>query len=471
MPDIFDASQRSQIMSHVKNKNTSPELKLRSILHVAGYRFRINKKNLPGCPDIVLPKYKVAIFVHGCFWHGHDCSRGRRPQTNVDFWNKKINKNMERDRFVRMSLEKLGWRVLVVWECEIKRKNQESLLRKIRGFLSDKNDDHDMMELAGRRGSIMPRRSQPNNPEILQQELIRLLTNFSEEAKKDDLRAKVIALVPAFHTLRDLGSSLLPKDVAPTARDRILAYFRQYPLTVIDGDELMVVSGINEWARRVRELRVQFGWWIYSGVTFKEMAQEADDAASFSTMGVDPAKIKPDQYVLMSTQQDRDAALRWNILNEIRRKKIAVKEKLIEYFKKNIGKQVTGEELRYLAKDAKEWARRVRELRTEDGWPIATKNSGRTDLSVGVYVLEENRQAYEHDRRIPDAIRVAVLTRDDFACVNCHWNRTMLSPDDPRKMLELHHKKPHKDGGENTLENLETLCNVCHDDKHRHEKQ
>lgn len=177
----------------------------------------------------------------------------------------------------------------------------------------------------------MPRRAQPRNvPEELRQSLVDLLTNFAEELKKDDLRQKVVTLVPAFHTLRDLGSSLIPKSEAASARDRIIAYLKQYPGIVIDGDELMVVSGINEWARRVRELRVQFGWWIYSGMTFKQMAQNPDDAKAFKAMGIDPSCIKPDQYVLMRTTQDLEAAYRWNVLNEIRKKKTAVKEKIIE---------------------------------------------------------------------------------------------------------------------------------------------
>lgn len=314
----------------------------------------------------------------------------------------------------------------------------------------------------------MARRSKPkDDPEALRKSLVDLLTNFSKELKKSDLRQKVVALIPAFHTLRDLGSSLIPKSETLSARDRIIEYLKQYPQIVIDGEELMVVSGISEWARRVRELRVQFGWWIYSGVTFKQMAQNPDDAASFKVLGIDPAKIRPDQYVLMRVEQDRDAAIRWNLLNEIRKEKIAVKDKIIKYLRKSVGVQVTGEELSYLANGRTEWARRVRELRTEDGWPIVTKNTGREDLPVGVYVLEEDRQAYEHDRKIPDDVRVAVLTRDKFTCVECGWDRTKLSRDDPRTMLELHHKKHHKDGGENTEENLITLCNVCHDKKHR----
>ncbi|MDR4480545.1 MAG: HNH endonuclease signature motif containing protein [Nitrospira sp.] len=236
----------------------------------------------------------------------------------------------------------------------------------------------------------------------------------------------------------------------------------------------MVVSGIGEWARRVRELRVEFGWWIYSGVTVADMVEDArtteNDAELASlknALGIDPSKIKPDQYVLMRVEQDREAAHRWNVLNEIRKKKGSVSDRIIEYFRRNVGQEITGEELKYLAKDKKEWARRVRELRTEQGWPIVTKNSGRTDLAVGVYVLEEDRQAYEHDRFIPDPIRVAVLQRDGFKCIECDWHRGMLSPTDPRKMLELHHKKHHKDRGGNTVDNLITLCNVHHDEQHR----
>ena len=314
----------------------------------------------------------------------------------------------------------------------------------------------------------MARRSKPkDNPEMLRQSLVDLLTNFSEELKKRDLRSKVVALIPAFQALRDLGSSLIPKTEAASARDRIIEYLKQYPRIVIDGDELMVVSGINEWARRVRELRVEYGWWIYSGNTVKEMSNDPKEAADFLAQGIDPVKIKADQYVLMSTEQDRDAAMRWHLLNDIRKEKIAVKDKIIKYFQANVGVPVTGEELSYLAKGRTEWARRVRELRTEDGWPIVTRNTGKEDLPIGAYVLEENRQAYEHDRKIPDDVRVAVLTRDNFSCVECGWNRKQATRDDPRKLLELHHIKHHKDGGENSVENLQTLCNVHHDAKHR----
>lgn len=317
----------------------------------------------------------------------------------------------------------------------------------------------------------MPRRSRPADvPETLRRRLIDLLEHFEDQLRQGDLRERVRALVPAFQALRDLGSSLIPRESAANARDRILAYLRQYPRQVIDGDELMVVSGIGEWARRVRELRVQFGWWIYSGVT---IAEEADDAASEAelrrVLGVDPKRIKPDQYVLMRTEEDREAAHRWNVLNEIRRQRTGVKSKILAYLRKNVGKPVSGEELRYLSGNRREWTRRARELRTEEGWPVVTKSSGRPELAVGEYLLEEDRQVAEHDRHIPDPVRVRVLERDGYQCTSCHWDRSKLMPGDPRKMLELHHMKAHVAGGQNVEDNLLTLCNVCHDDVHRRE--
>ncbi len=105
-------------MSRVKNKNTRPELLVRSLLHRLGYRFRLHPKDLPGTPDLVLPKHCIALFVHGCLWHGHSCNRGNLPQSNRDFWRAKIRKNIERDTAAREALHRLGWETLVVWTCE-----------------------------------------------------------------------------------------------------------------------------------------------------------------------------------------------------------------------------------------------------------------------------------------------------------------------------------------------------------------
>ncbi|MBY5917750.1 HNH endonuclease [Rhizobium leguminosarum] len=295
-----------------------------------------------------------------------------------------------------------------------------------------------------------------------------MLDDFSIKLQSDDLREQVVALIPAFHALRDLGAGLNSEDLTKTAQDRILAYLRRYPFQLIDGDELSVVSGIGEWARRVRELRVEMGWSILTGVTIRELEND-DPALMYSiaeALKIDPRKIKPDQYALMREDQDKEAAFRWNLLNGIRKKGGGVKAKLLEFFRANVGKPVTIEELRYLANKRSEWARRTRQLRTEDGWPIVTRMQGRPDLPIGSYVLEEDKQAAEHDRNIPDDVRLEVLERDRFACRKCRWTTADLRREDPRKFLELHHVIAHAVGGANNADNLITLCNVHHDRVH-----
>ena len=129
--DSLSPEHRSWNMSRIRGTNTKPELQLRSLLHRAGYRFRLHDKRLPGRPDIVLPKYGVVIFVNGCFWHRHRCDLFKWPKTREQFWRDKLNGNAERDRRNWKSLEKLGWRVFVFWECWI-RKNQSSFPDSVR---------------------------------------------------------------------------------------------------------------------------------------------------------------------------------------------------------------------------------------------------------------------------------------------------------------------------------------------------
>ncbi len=194
--------------------------------------------------------------------------------------------------------------------------------------------------------------------EKIRKKLQGLIINFEQELESENLREKVLALIPCFNHLRELGKSLIPAKVAKSARDRILHYFLKYPRVIIKGDELLVISGIQEYARRVRELRTEFGW------------------------------------------------------------------------------------------------------------PVMTINSGRPDLDVGVYLLEADRQSPEHDRQIKDAVKREVLRRDGYKCTKCNWSHEEWNRSDPRH-LELHHAKPHAEGGENTEDNLITLCTVCHDDIHR----
>ncbi|MDF7807890.1 HNH endonuclease [Pontiellaceae bacterium B12219] len=298
--------------------------------------------------------------------------------------------------------------------------------------------------------------------ELCRTTLLELLENFNSES--NDLREKVLSLVPMWDQLREMGSSIIPSTIATSARDRILHYALTYPKTIISNREFMIISGISEWPRRVRELRVEFGWALINGITAKEMQavgelREEDGFPNCSEM-------TPNEYIMLSTEQDRDAAHRWNIAKTIRNGRGGAKARILDFFKANIGVPVSGEELRYVAKGATEWARRVRELRTEDGWQICTHWQGRPDLASGVYVLESSRQLPSHDRSIDDAVRRAVMVRDNYTCKDCQWTRASWNPDDPRH-LELHHIEHHVSGGSNAAENLVTLCNVCHDVRHR----
>ena len=134
--DNLTTTQRSQCMAKVKCKDTKPEKAIRSLLHRMGYRFRIHRRDLPGNPDIVLPKYKKVIFVHGCFWHGHEgCPRAKRPTSNKTFWENKLTKNIDRDRKNQLTLKELGWSYLVIWECQIKNTHLVKLGNRLEKFI------------------------------------------------------------------------------------------------------------------------------------------------------------------------------------------------------------------------------------------------------------------------------------------------------------------------------------------------
>ena len=133
--DIYSPTKRSQLMAKVGSRNTKPELRVRSTIHKLGFRFRVNRADLPGRPDIVLPRHKKVIFVHGCFWHQHvECAKARRPRTNVAFWDAKLDANVKRDGVTQQRLTDLGWEVMVVWECEAR--NKVALIPKLTGFLA-----------------------------------------------------------------------------------------------------------------------------------------------------------------------------------------------------------------------------------------------------------------------------------------------------------------------------------------------
>lgn len=134
-PDV-----RRRTMQAVKSKDTAPEMIVRRLLHARGYRYRLHRRDLPGCPDLVFVSLRKAIFIHGCFWHGHHCARGARvPKTNTSYWTAKIERNRRRGAVAARQLRTDGWSLLVIWECEIKRRT--SLIRRLCTFLGRENHE------------------------------------------------------------------------------------------------------------------------------------------------------------------------------------------------------------------------------------------------------------------------------------------------------------------------------------------
>ncbi|HBO27782.1 very short patch repair endonuclease [Culturomica sp.] len=132
MADIYSKEKRSYLMSLIRSQNTKPEIMVRKYLFSKGLRFRVNVKKLPGTPDIVLPKYRTVIFIHGCFWHGHgNCKIAHLPKTRTEWWEKKINRNIERDNSNRRKLKGMGWHTMVVWECQLVPKQRQTTMQGI----------------------------------------------------------------------------------------------------------------------------------------------------------------------------------------------------------------------------------------------------------------------------------------------------------------------------------------------------
>lgn len=132
MSDVLTKEQRHHCMSNVKSKNTKPEIIVRKFLFSQGYRFRVNRNDLPGKPDIVLPKYKTIFFINGCFWHGHaNCKYATIPESNREFWLTKIMGNVERDKLTREKLVSMGWRVFDIWQCQLKANNKATTLNNL----------------------------------------------------------------------------------------------------------------------------------------------------------------------------------------------------------------------------------------------------------------------------------------------------------------------------------------------------
>jgi len=148
--DVFSKEKRSQVMSRIRGKDTKPEKFIRNALHRIGYRYRLHVSDLPGKPDLVFPKYKAVIFVHGCFWHGHNCHLFKWPKSRVEFWETKIMKNRENDNNSVNNLKTLGWRILLVWECAIKGKTKLESAQIIEDVVQWLESEKNFKEILGR---------------------------------------------------------------------------------------------------------------------------------------------------------------------------------------------------------------------------------------------------------------------------------------------------------------------------------
>ncbi len=287
--------------------------------------------------------------------------------------------------------------------------------------------------------------------ELLVLEVEERLAQYRKNYQGLSWREKVLLLVKVSVGIKKIGVNSNPDVANIAARERIRLYLQENVGVIISARELEVVSGISEYGRRIRELRIQDGYKILT------------DCSNDPEAGI---RLRPSEYLLLETKPDVSAARRWHIANRIRREREGgSKGRLLRYFLENVGELVTTEELAYVAK-AKEFGRRIRELRTEEGYAIATRFTGRPDLKMGEYILEsDERIAEPHDRRIPFEVQKLVYERAHSTCQLCKWGRQKWSRKDPR-ILELHHIAEHADGGPNVPENLVVLCSRCHDDVH-----
>ncbi len=150
MPDVLTLEQRRRNMSSVRSRDTKPELIVRRELHRGGFRYRLHVRGLPGTPDVVLPRHKSVVFVHGCYWHGHDCAAGRLPKTHTEFWNSKIEANRARDVVARTALRAMGWRIFTIWGCAIRGRAKQPEGALVRTFVNWLASLESMGELAAR---------------------------------------------------------------------------------------------------------------------------------------------------------------------------------------------------------------------------------------------------------------------------------------------------------------------------------
>jgi len=261
------------------------------------------------------------------------------------------------------------------------------------------------------------------------------------------IREEVRKLASLIESLDAFSGDKFPRSRFGSAgKDRILEYMKLFVGEIVDGDELRVISGTKEYARRVRQLKVESGYDIVSGMTMEGM--------------------RPEQYKLVSPKPNEKLAEKWRTANRIRRMPGSSEGRVLEYLKARVGQIVESEELLYVAKK-KDYDRRARALRSEKGWNIRTRYTGSLELTPTQYVLDSLDQLPEHDRKIPPDVYDRVQKRDGYKCVKCGWSYADRRASAKAQNLQVHHKQLHRRGGSNEEKNLATLCNVHHVEAHR----
>ena len=236
----------------------------------------------------------------------------------------------------------------------------------------------------------MARRSQTSDTEDLRQRLSKLFADLPERLRTGTVVEQVGELVRAHHLLRDLGSSIgaaLAPDDAGSGRARVLSYLQLQVGRVVHTDELMIVAGIGDYPRRVRELRTDHGWPILSG--FSVMDFRANSLSAGIAVAQLPTPMVPEEYLLIEKRQDAQAVQRWQLASEIRTSDLTVKQKIEKYFRSNVGQRITIEELRYVSNNKTEWASQVREL--AQNYKIKSKFQGDPSMPAGIFVLMSDK--------------------------------------------------------------------------------
>lgn len=427
-------------MARVRSKDTAPEVALRRALWAAGVRgWRLHSRGLPGRPDLTWLGRRLAVFIDGAFWHGHpDYYWGQSGA----FWNEKIESNRRRDERVTGELVEAGWTVLRFWDFEIQR-DAPRCVESVQSTLASIGS----MEIkVGEQGTA--------DRGTVDAELVERLRGVSRQAEElaraveagEGSRERIDELVAE---LRGVQIAMFgnAKRAAPGegGKSRILAYLLARTGQVVRGEELAEISGIREWPRRVRELRVEDGYPI--------------------------TEVGSSAYRLEADRPDLDQAAAWKTANLIRRRKGSATDRIAALLEARVGKVVNREQIDYVAKIAS-GGRRIRELRDERGWPI-NSHIDEAELGPGEYRLASLDPTDRRDpmqRIYPEKVREEVFERDEYTCRVCGRDRARAqSSGDDRFYLEVHHQvavadelKQLSSAELNDLDNLVTLCHADH---------